>query len=141
MGEKEKSYSEFEKSLKKNPDPYVMNNHAYFLGLDEARINDAITWSTQANELIPMSPNFMDTQALVLSLSGRNDEALVIIREARNLLPANKRPDAVFLEREGDILWALELYDEAYTIWKEALFAGGGAKRLNKKLAKDPVKK
>jgi tetratricopeptide (TPR) repeat protein len=140
MGEKEKSYNEFEKSLNNFSNPFVMNNHAYFLGIDEARLDDALAWSTLANELLPLSPNFMDTQALVLHLSGRNDEALIVIREARNLLPENKRPDAVFLEREGDILWSLELYNDAYTIWKEAITAGGGAKRLNEKLATVPVK-
>ena len=140
LGEKNKSYNEFEKSLKRHPDPYVMNNHAYYLGLDKARLDDALAWSTRANELLPLSPNFMDTQALVLHLSGRNDEALIVIREARALLPADKRPDAVFLEREGDILWSLKLYNDAYTIWKEAIDAGGGAKRLNEKLATAPVK-
>ena len=45
--------------------------------------------------------------------------------------------DAVYLEREGDILWDLEKFEEARVKWSEAVEAGGGKKRLNEKLNRE----
>ena len=66
----------------------------------------------------------------------RNEEALTFIKQAQLFLPDGTFPDAVFSEREGDILWELERFDEARLKWNEAAEAGGGMKRLNEKLSR-----
>ena len=63
------------------------------------------------------------------------EEALELIQQAQTLLGDNA-PDAVFSEREGDILWGLEQYDSARAKWNEAIEDGGGKKRLNEKLSR-----
>jgi len=45
-------------------------------------------------------------------------------------------PDAVFLEREGDIRWSLGQSENAYELWEKAIINGGGKKRLNEKLSR-----
>ena len=134
LGEYEKSYSAFEECLAYNDSPYVKNNYAYFLATDRAEINRALELSTEANEAILDEPNFLDTHALILHLLNRNEEALELILKAQTLLPADLFPDAVYSEREGDILWELGRHDEARLKWEEAVGAGGGKKRLNEKL-------
>jgi tetratricopeptide (TPR) repeat protein len=133
VGEFDKSYEAFEESLAYVEDPFVMNNHAYFLALDNVNMQDALKWSTRANNEMPNEPNFLDTQALILHLLDRNEEALELIKLASSLLEDNQ-PDAVFLEREGDILWALNEKLEARKRWEAAITAGGGKKRLGEKL-------
>ena len=133
LGQKEKSYDAFEESLLLDKSPYVMNNHAYFLASDNQRIQDALKWSTLANEMIPDEPNFMDTHALILHLLTRNSDALEWILNAQAILGV---PDAVFLEREGDIRWSLGQSEKAYELWEKAIISGGGKKRLNEKLSR-----
>lgn len=138
FGEKEESYDTFEKSLIHNSSPYVMNNHAYYLATDNQRIQDALKWSTKANELVPNEPNFMDTQALILHLLVRNSDALDWIVEAQALLNS---PEAVFLEREGDIRYSLGESERAFELWERAIVAGGGKTRLNEKLNRPVIGK
>jgi tetratricopeptide (TPR) repeat protein len=135
-GELEKSYEAFEESLIYVEDPFIMNNHAYFLATDGQRIQDALEWSTKANIEKRNEPNFLDTQALILHLLDRNEEALELIQKAQILLGGDSSPDAVFLEREGDILFALGKIVEARAKWEKAIISGGGKKRLNEKLDK-----
>ena len=137
MGEYEKSYDAFEESLAYMPDPYVMNNYAFFLATDRKMLNRALELSTEANVTILNEPNFLDTQALILNLLDRNDEALELIQKAQELIAQKGIADAVYLEREGDILWDLERFEEARVKWSEAVEAGGGKKRLNEKLNRE----
>jgi tetratricopeptide (TPR) repeat protein len=135
LGQLEKSYDAFEESLAYLDDAYVMNNYAYFLATDRVDIQRALELSTKANEQQIDEPNFLDTHALILYLLDRNYEALVHIQRAQELL-GEEAPDAVFSEREGDILWELGQFDLAKAKWHEAVEAGGGKKRLNEKLSK-----
>ena len=135
LGEFDKSYDAFEESLLFYQDAFVMNNYAYFLATDRVDLPRALELSTLANEAHPDEPNFIDTQALILYLYDRNEEALVLIQRAQEILGPDSA-DAVFLEREGDILWELEEYDSAKAKWNAAVEAGGGKKRLNEKLSK-----
>ena len=135
LGKFEKSYDAFEESIEYVKDPYVLNNYAYFLATDRVEIQRALELSTIANETRPNEPNFLDTHALIMFLLNRNEEALELIQQAQTLLGDNA-PDAVFSEREGDILWELEQYDSARAKWNEAIEYGGGKKRLNEKLSR-----
>ena len=112
-----------------------MNNYAYFLATDREDIQRALDLSTKANNAV-LEANFLDTHALVLFLLNRNEDALEMIRQAQALLPVESGTDAVFSEREGDILWELNDFDGAKAKWNEAIEAGGGKKRLHEKLSR-----
>ena len=135
IGELEKSYEAFEESLDYYEDSFTMNNYAYFLATDKVNIQRALELSTIANETRPDEPNFLDTHALILFLLDRNEEALEYIQKAQTLLGPDAT-DAVFSEREGDILWELGQHESARLKWEEAIKAGGGKKRLNEKLSR-----
>lgn len=105
VGEKEKSYKMFEKSLTKVEDPLVMNNHAFFLAKDGVLLEQAYKWSVLSNELIPNDPHFLDTLAFVLYLRGEYEDALHAIQKAQNLILPQS--DEVYNRREAKILKAL----------------------------------
>ena len=96
-----------------------------------AKLERALECSQRANELRPGEGNFMDTQAYVLFKLGRFDEALSWILDAQT---HGMGTDAVALEHEGDIRWALEDRPGARQAWQRALDAGGDPDVLTPKL-------
>ena len=126
LGRLDDSEDAFERSLRAVEDAYVLNNHAYFMAgrkdAGQARLERALECSTKANALMPEEGNFMDTQAYVLFKLGRHQEALDWILKAQTHGMAN---DAVALEHEGDIRWALGDGEAARQVWQKALDAGG----------------
>lgn len=129
----------FERSLRAVEDAFVLNNHAYYLSTrhtmpeGEAKLERALECSTRANALMPEEGNFMDTQAHILFKLGRHNEALVwILRAQENGMGG----DAVALEHEGDIRWALGEKEAAREVWQRALEAGGDENVLNPKIAR-----
>ena len=137
VGELDKSERAFERSLKAVEDAYVLNNHAYYLAgrytaeKGKQRLERALECSSRANELMPEEGNFMDTQAYVLFKLGRYQEGLEWILRAQQHGMAG---DAVALEHEGDIRWALGDKDAAREVWRQALEAGGDETVLNPKI-------
>jgi len=131
------SEAAFERSLKAIEDAFVLNNHAYYLAgrhsmpQGRAKLERALECSQRANELRPGEGNFMDTQAYVLFKLGRFDEALSWILDAQT---HGMETDAVALEHEGDIRWALEDRAGARQAWQRALDAGGDPDVLTPKL-------
>ena len=139
LGELDRSEQAFERSLNAVEDAYVLNNHAYYLAgrysveKGKQRLERALECSTRANELMPEEGNFMDTQAYILFKLGRHDEGLKwILRAQQNGMAG----DAVALEHEGDIRWALGEKEAAREVWRRALEAGGDEKVLNPKIAR-----
>ena len=129
----------FERSLRAIEDAFVLNNHAYYLSTrytmpeGQARLERALECSTRANQLRPGEGNFMDTQAHILYKLGRHNDALDwILRAQENGMDG----DAVALEHEGDIRWALGEKEVAREVWRRALEAGGDEKVLNPKIAR-----
>ena len=129
----------FERSLRAMEDAFVLNNHAYYLSTrytmpeGQARLERALECSTRANQLRPGEGNFMDTQAHILYKLGRHNDALDwILRAQENGMDG----DAVALEHEGDIRWALGEKEVAREVWRRALEAGGDEKVLNPKIAR-----
>lgn len=102
LGELDKSYEMFEKSLLKFEDPLVMNNHAFFLAKDGVMVEKAYNWSMLSNELIPNDPHFLDTLALILYIKGDYEKALEMIQKAQNLILP--KTDDVYNRREAAIL-------------------------------------
>ena len=139
LGELDKSEQAFERSLNAVEDAYVLNNHAYYLAgrysveKGKQRLERALECSSRANALMPEEGNFMDTQAYILFKLGRYDEGLEwILRAQQNGMAG----DAVALEHEGDIRWALGEKEAAREVWRRALEAGGDEKVLNPKIAR-----
>ena len=139
VNELDQSEAAFERSLRAMEDAFVLNNHAYYLSTryampeGQARLERALECSTRANELHPGEGNFMDTQAHILYKLGRHNEALEwILRAQENGMGG----DAVALEHEGDIRWALGEKEVAREVWRRALEAGGDEKVLNPKIAR-----
>ena len=137
LGEYDRSEAAFERSLKAIEDPYVLNNHAYYLAgrhpyeKGKEHLDRALDCSSKANELMPEEGNFMDTQAYVLFKLRRYQEALPWILKAQEHGMAN---DPVALEHEGDIRWSLGELDAARDAWKRALDAGGDPDVLTPKI-------
>ena len=131
------SEAAFEQSLRAIEDAFVLNNHAYYLAgrhsmpQGRAKLERALECSLRANELRPGEGNFMDTQAYVLFKLDRFDEALAWILDAQ---AHGMGTDAVALEHEGDIRWALEDRAGARQAWQRALDAGGDPDVLTPKL-------
>lgn len=108
----------FEQVLAINPNHAgALNNLAYYLSLRDTRLDEALEMSQKANEISPSNPIYLDTQAWVLHRLDRNEEALVVVEKALNLLAV---PEAEILEHYGDILSALDRKSEAKEQFQKA---------------------
>ena len=80
---------------------------------------------------MPGTPSFLDTEAWVLHVLGRNAEALDAIESA---MAAGASQDPEVLEHKADILRALGREEEAQETYKTAIEAGGDAERILTKM-------
>lgn len=119
-----KSDSAFEKALQVNPsDPYVLNNYSYFLSVRKDKLDKAEQMSKKANELVKNNSSYLDTYAWVLYAQGKYTEAKIWMEKA---LAVDNNKSAVLLEHYGDVLYKLEIKDQAVEYWKRAKQAGSG---------------
>jgi tetratricopeptide (TPR) repeat protein len=92
-----------------------------FIGYDWAergiRLDEAELYIREALFLRPGDGNIMDSLAWVLFRQGRFEEALAIQLDVVARAPDN----AVLQDHLGDILFALERWDEALQAWEYAL--------------------
>jgi tetratricopeptide (TPR) repeat protein len=132
MGRDEAAAEAFEASLALVPDDaFVLNNHAYYLALSGLRLDRALECAQRANELMPGTPSFLDTEAWVLHVSGEHAAALERIEAAMAAGGAN---DAEVWEHEGDIRAALGDAEGARAAYLKAIELGGDAESLNLKI-------
>ena len=132
LGRDEEAAVAFEASLALQPDdPFVLNNHAYYLALRGANLDRALACAERANALMPGTPSFLDTEAWVLHVLGRHAEALDAIESA---MAAGASQDPEVLEHKADILRALGREEEAQETYKTAIEAGGDAERILTKM-------
>jgi tetratricopeptide (TPR) repeat protein len=128
-----KSDSCYEKALEVNPnDVYVLNNYSYYLSLRLDKLEKAEAMSKKSNELEPNNASYLDTYAWILYAAKKYNDAKSFMEKAL-AIDGNKNP--VLLEHYGDILYRLEMKENAIEFWTKAKIAGKGSDFLEQKIA------
>lgn len=133
-------YKAYQKALKLNADnSHVLNNYAYFLSLEDRKLEQALEMATLANELDDNNPTFLDTKAWILYKLGRYAEAKKVMQQALSLDRSN---DPTFSLHYGDILYALGEKFMAEVYWRKALERGADKEEIEKRfLPQNPKEK
>lgn len=105
QGDQKRAFADYAKALKHDANnASVLNNWAYFLSLTGKNLDHALTMAEKANEIEPQNPTYLDTQAWVLHLLGRSQQAKDIMLLALGL---DRDPSSEVLQHYSDILKAL----------------------------------
>lgn len=132
MGESKKSFKNYEKALKLNPEnSRVLNNYAYYLSLIHKNLYKALKMSSKAVELDPNSSTFIDTKGWVLFQMKRYNEAKDVLR---NAVAKDGDSSAVIAEHYGDALYMSGYKENAYIYWLKARDLGGDSVKLLNKI-------
>ena len=117
----------------------MLNNYAYFLSLEERKLERALEMSTRANELNEGNPTFLDTKAWILYKMGRYADAKKVMQLAISL---DRSKDPTFALHYGDILYALGEEFMAKIYWRKALEQGAEKEEIEKRfLPQNPKEK
>lgn len=112
----------------------VLNNYAWYLALRGAKLDRAEMLSARCNRLSPQNGTYLDTYAWVYYRAGNFAQALEKIERA---LEYGGRSSAEILDHYGDILWALNRWEEARSAWQQALELEEGREGIREKLDRD----
>ncbi|MGL5016281.1 MAG: tetratricopeptide repeat protein [Bacteroidales bacterium] len=125
-------FNYYEKAIEVYPDnASALNNYAYFLSLDNVRLNDAEKMSGRAVKLEPENSTYLDTYAWIYFKQGNYFLAKVYIEMAiRN---GGDKSD-VIIEHYGDILYQNGDVDKAVEQWKLSLELGSKSESIHKKI-------
>ena len=109
----------------------VLNNHAYYLSMQNTRLDRAAEMSLKTLKEEPTNATFLDTYAWILFLQKRYDEAKAYI----DLTLANdKDPSNVLWEHAGDIYLMTGDKQKAVEYWQKAIESGGDKAQLERKI-------
>lgn len=137
LGDKEKMYQQYDRVLKNDPENvYVLNNYAYFLSLDNERLEDALKMSAITIEKEPKNVTYIDTYAWVLYKLGRYKEAK---KWMEKVFSYDKNPQGINYEHYGDILYHLGDVKKAVQNWKKAKKLGGTSEFIDQKIKEEKV--
>ncbi|MDO9512821.1 MAG: tetratricopeptide repeat protein [Bacteroidales bacterium] len=115
---KEEAFESFNKALEIKPDDvHVLNNYAYWLAIDNRRLEDARKMSLKTIIYEPKNATFLDTYAWVLYKLQLYSEALDYQKKAMNY---SVKPSGVMIEHLGDIYFKLGKAQKALEQWKKA---------------------
>ncbi len=118
--------SEYKKLLEKSPNNIgVLNNLAYMLADNNQELDKALGYAQHAHNLIPDSPDVMDTYAFVLYQNGKYQQATEIQRSAIQIFEQGQAaapPETYY--HLGMIVEKLGGYTEALAAYKQALQLG-----------------
>ncbi len=120
-GKFKESDSAFTESLKRNVNPMVLNNFAFYLALRNYKIETADSMAKKANELQPRNASFEDTYAWILYKERFFDRALLWIEKA---IKDDKTGASIFQDHYGDILFENRQIEKAIEAWKKAVSLG-----------------
>jgi tetratricopeptide (TPR) repeat protein len=124
LGDSKKAFKAYEKALKVNPGyAYVLNNYAYFLGIEGRKLKKAEDMSYRAVQAEPDNANSLDTYGWILYLLGKLDEAKLQFKKA---MIYGGKDSAVILDHYAEVLYALKEYDMAFIYWNMALQKNDG---------------
>lgn len=86
MGRNEEARDRYEAALKIDPESgLALNNLAFLLGETLGRPSEALPYAQKAKKIDPNNPDVLDTLGWVLSLNGRDGEALGVLLRAIEL--------------------------------------------------------
>ena len=137
LGEKEKMYKQYDKILKNDPENiYILNNYAYFLSVDNIRLEEALKMSAITIEKEPKNPTYLDTYAWILYKLGRYKEAKKWMEKA---LANDKEAGGVYYEHYGDILYKFGDTDKAVQNWKKAKKLGDASEFIDQKIKDEKI--
>ncbi|MBQ9357752.1 MAG: hypothetical protein IJT98_10765 [Prevotella sp.] len=108
-----------------------LNNYAYYLSLQNQRLDEAERMSYITVRAEPRNTTYLDTYAWILFMQQRYAESKVYIDQA---LQNDDDPDAVILEHAGDIHALCGDTEGAVTYWERALVGDPQNKTLKKKI-------
>lgn len=137
LGNKEKAYQYYDMVLRNDPENvYVLNNYAYFLSLDNERLDDALKMSAITVEKEPKNVTYIDTYAWVLYKLERYKDAK---KWMEKVFSYDKNPQGVNYEHYGDILYKLGDTKKAVQNWKKAKKIGGTSEFIDKKIKDEKI--
>ncbi len=132
LGNKEKMYKQYDRVLKNDPENvYVLNNYAYFLSVDNIRLEDALRMSAITIEKDPKNATYLDTYAWVLYKLGRYKEAK---KWMEKVFVYDKNAGGINYEHYGDILYKLGDTKNALINWKKAKKLGEASEFIDQKI-------
>lgn len=115
-------YRAMEKALKYNPNnSYALNNYAYFLSLENTKLDKALQMSILSNKLDSNNPSNLDTLGWIYYLRGEYELAKKYIQQA---IANDKHNSAELYLHYGDVMEAMNNPFMAKTYWKKALEKG-----------------
>lgn len=144
LNKPQKSFDWYARALEYNANnSLALNNWAYFISeliepsptLSASQQQDlerALDMSKRACELTPSNATYIDTQAWILHLLGRNEEAKPLMRQAISL---NSRDDDTLLFHYAEILAALGEDFMAEIYYNRAIKAGGNQQLIESKIS------
>jgi len=97
-------------------DSRALNHLGYMLADQTTRHEEALELIERAIAISPDDPAIIDSHGWALYKVGRLEEALVQMRRAFAAFP-----DDEVASHLGEVLWALERFDEAMRVWQDAL--------------------
>ena len=97
-------------------DSRALNHLGYMLADQTTRYDEALELIERAIAISPDDPAIIDSLGWALYKVGRFEEALVQMRRAFSAFP-----DDEVASHLGEVLWALERFDEAMRVWQDAL--------------------
>lgn len=137
LGNKEKMYAQYDRVLKNDPENvYVLNNYAYFLSIDNERLEDALKMSAVTIEKEPKNVTYIDTYAWVLYKLGRYKDAK---KWMEKVFSYDKNPQGINYEHYGDILYRLGDTKKAVQNWKKAKKLGGTSEFIDQKIKDEKI--
>jgi len=96
--------------------PLVLNNFAYMLSVQNARLDEALQMVDAALKISPKNPSYRDTKGWILHRLGKHAEALIEVEAAMK----DDAENAELYEHLGYILKALGRDVEAKQAWAKA---------------------
>lgn len=137
LGNKDMMYKQYDRVLRNDPENvYVLNNYAYFLSVDNTRLDDALRMSAITVEKEPKNVTFLDTYAWVLYKLERYKDAK---KWMEKVFSYDKNPQGVNYEHYGDILYKLGDTKKAVQNWKKAKKLGGTSEYIDQKIKDEKI--
>ena len=114
----DEAFKLFDSVIELVPDNYIaLNNYAYYLSLVGKDLEKAERMSAKVVEQFPDNPTYLDTYAWVFFKKGEYRLARFYMQSALN---NGGQDNPTLLEHYGDILFMLEIKDEAIRYWEKA---------------------